>query len=502
MLRINLRRNSRLVTVILVISLLLLFCAQSKVLILKDPLILIDEAMYAEIAKNLLKEGKLGLDFWDNAYHAVGQQFYVYPPVAFYLLASWFKIFGFSILNQRLLTLFISIGFYLVFFFYAKSFFRGKYTHLPALIVLILLNIDPFFSQATRFGRLEIMVTFFGTIALFTFKKSYTEKIDPKLKPLWIICSGFFASLALLTHYIGIIFALSIITSCLIYEGINPLKAKSTRLFLGAFLMLPAIWAVSLLPNIASAKLQFLQATNGFVLYPGFLVLFWQNLYFKLIISCCILLSLAIFFYLTKSKNKTIIPLFSLMTFGWFINSLSYREWYFVYALPSLYLATIIILTRSFEASFRDSSKLLKDFIRITLSILVVTGIAYKIILISLNFGSDYNYDQFTEKILERIPEEKTVFLSSIPDPYYAIKERQRNIKIYEWPVVRIDTQDLLSLLDNSDYIVFSGVYNGSSTIIQSYLKINSDQITEIGSENQYQALVVKLKPREQRLHQ
>src|SRR3990167_9666327 len=185
----------------ILLALLTVFILQSTILIVKDPPVWPDEAIYADIAKNWMTDRRLGPDVWQDAYLGARQHFYSYPPIFLYSLGVWFKTFGFSIISQRLFSLTIGVAFAIVFFFFAKSFFKNN-PLLYALLPLFTLTIDPFFAQSTRISRPEIVVIFFGTVSLLMLRIPSSPKTNLKVRGLAVICSGVFSSLAFLTHFI------------------------------------------------------------------------------------------------------------------------------------------------------------------------------------------------------------------------------------------------------------------------------------------------------------
>ena len=140
-------------TRVLFAFLILIFIIQSKVLILKNPPVWPDEAIYADIVDNFINEKKMAPNIWQEAYPGATEHFYSYPPVFFYLLAGWVKLFGFSILTLRVFSVVSSAIFAVVFFSFAKLFFRGKNAAFYALLPIIGLSFDHFFAQFYLLSR-------------------------------------------------------------------------------------------------------------------------------------------------------------------------------------------------------------------------------------------------------------------------------------------------------------------------------------------------------------
>ena len=91
-------------------------------LLLKIPSIWSDEAIYADIAHNLISQNRLGYDLLGLTRIGLDQQTYWYPPIFLSTIALWFKLFGESIFIQRLLSVFISLCFLVMYYLLIKNY--------------------------------------------------------------------------------------------------------------------------------------------------------------------------------------------------------------------------------------------------------------------------------------------------------------------------------------------------------------------------------------------
>lgn len=100
------------------------------------------------------------------------------------------------------------------------------------------------------------------------------------------------------------------------------------------------------------------------------------------------------------------------------------------------------------------------------------------------------------------VPKNKTVFLSAIPDPYFGFKKkRDKQNKLYEFPVLKTDKKNYLKILNDSDYLIYTGSYETLvfGNFLQSYIEKNKEEVYYLNEPYQYQALIIKLKPKTKR---
>ncbi len=159
---------------LLLILILLFFGLSIKSLFLKEPAVWPDEAITADIAKNIVEKGQPSTELWQGLLKGVEKRASFYPPIFFYILAFWFKVNGLSIANQRLLTFVFSLGFLLIFYRFCQLILKSRSK--ISLLPLFLLTIDFTFVKASRISHPEIFVLFWGILALYFFTKSAKTK--------------------------------------------------------------------------------------------------------------------------------------------------------------------------------------------------------------------------------------------------------------------------------------------------------------------------------------
>lgn len=482
--------------VFFLVNILIIFFFLGIALLLKEPPIWPDEAIYADIVTNLIKEKRLGTDLWQGTIPGVENYALWYPPVFFYFLFFWFKIFGFSIINQRILSFLIAI---IVLIFYSLlvkkiiNIDKSK-TLFPAVVSLFALVVDVVFLKASRVSRPEIFILFFGFLSFWFFWQS----LNHRRSFFFVILSGLFSALAFLTHTIALFIPISILSFVLVKKKLPIFFSHQFYLFLVSFFMPIFIWFISIFPYFEILKKQMALAIQRKNLeWPWlWIALHDQPLTIKLIIVLYLVLTFLFLIISLMNKNDSKIFLTLIILFSWVFSTYGRMFWYFVFPVPFIYFSFALTFSEIKNNFFRQIYMLIFIF-------LIALNIKLNIDFISTQSNQNYSYNRFINNILKIVPENKTVFLSSIPDPYFGFKEKRGNKnRLYQFPVLKTEKEKYIKILNKSDYIIYTGSYE---TLIfgdlqQKYIEKNKEIIYPINEPYQYQALIIKLKPKNQRL--
>ncbi len=444
----------------------------------KEPPIWPDEAIYADVAHNLLKESRLGTDLWGQTIPGVKNHALWYPPAFFYSLAIWFKIFGFSIINQRLLS--VLMGFLLLLFIFLLR---------RSFLLLFLLGLDFTFLKAVKVSRPEIFILFFGIAATYFLQKYFSKKNQP----FFIFLSGLFSGLAFLNHTIGIFFFFSFLIFFLAKEKLKILKSKSFYFFLFGFSLAVFLWLISLYPNFDLARKQMALAAARKKIEKAW---FWIALHHKsramrLLHWSYLFTSLAFLVKTFFGKKNRDLLLIILLISSWLFSVAGRMFWYFVLPIPFLYLGLVDLIKET-------KNPKLKGFLLFFCLILSLLGLRINDRTLKSQPG---DYFQFLIKVSEVIPEGKTIFLSSVPDAYYAFKDKGNN-RLYEFPVLATAQENYLEILDDSDFVIYNGSYEQIifNDFLKNYLEKNTLKVHPLERENSFGAEVIELTPKNQRL--
>lgn len=118
-----------------------------------------DEAIYAQIAKEMLQSGN-----WITPHHEF-RPFYEKPPMLFWLTASFYQVFGINEFTARLAAALAGIGIVLL------SYLSGKriFNHWCGLISALILLSSFEFIQRSQFGTLDTLLACFMMLSIYSF---------------------------------------------------------------------------------------------------------------------------------------------------------------------------------------------------------------------------------------------------------------------------------------------------------------------------------------------
>lgn len=445
-------------SVALLILLVLFFLSLNLPHLLEFTPVWPDEAWISDVALNILKTGQPGTRIWGEIPDATKHALW-YPPIFLYLLAGWFKVFGFSIVIQRSLSVVITVIFISIFYIFSKFLISeesGKISNTKASLLAFLgstlLIIDPTFFKASVISRPEILVLDFITLSGFLLFKILSGKLTKTWEMVFLILSGLFIGLSVMTHFLAGIFLASFLLYWLFFIfNKKSFFDKNFYIFM-VFAFIPsAIWILSNLDNLNILKSQVMLLAQERTLIPS-----WLNLSFSILpltnrISYLLYLIVTFILftvYLMTKKNHLLIPLL-LSGAAWVFAYFGKIEWYAVYITPFVYIALILLLVYSIS---NKKGFLLKDLKYSVISIsviLFILGVNNYINIASYTNGK--SYFELEKKARLAIPKGKTVFLSSIPDLYYAFKP-DNSYQLYRLPLVEVNPDDFKKVLTKLDY--------------------------------------------------
>ena len=185
----------------------------------KFPVINGDENWFINPAYDLAMFGKMGTSMIYGSYN-IANFTYWQPPVFILLMATSFKLFGFGIMQARMVS--VSLGFLTVLFTYLLG--LKLYNKKIGILASLLLILNPLFFMISRNARMEIAVACFMVVALYcTFLALKESKLG------YYFAAAFFATLSFLSHPNGLIAILSVFLIILI-EKIDFKSLKMLKL--------------------------------------------------------------------------------------------------------------------------------------------------------------------------------------------------------------------------------------------------------------------------------
>lgn len=502
---------------------LLPFLIRTPLTFLTDPPPWPDEAIYVDIVKTLNETGTLATNIYGPAYPGMTKAATYYPPVYFYVLAEWTRLFGYSIIAVRMLSIIVmSIVLVLLFSLFLKL---SKNPWIAAAGLLILTT-DLFFTRTAKIARMESLVFLFGTAAIWLYAHHVggTHGRVPKINPVssktrkkpftmdslvsgtsiqgrnWIIFGreigdrphawlvGILAALAALTHPMGLLTHI-VIGLRIIFSKRSTLLTTSYQLltfiaptFIGALL-----WIVSMIPvwDIFRAQwaIQILRKT----LSEPYIFFLWRTNSAFLLVSLVVLIIFGVMLLFRHTRNAAILLGISI---GW---ALWGREmWYIAYITPFVAYAVVSLLK---EEKTRGIGLLLAGALIITnLHLLQDTQ---SLVMSPTSPISLTPYGAYTTAIADKIPKAARVLVSAIPDPSFGLSSYLAT-RPYEFIHDHVTKPEIYEKhLDTMDYLVLNLF---SDPILPAYAKANAEQETLV-DEGGYKVLVVKLVSKNQRKH-
>jgi len=510
----------------------------ASLLFLKDPLVWPDEAIYLDTAKTLSQTGRLATNIFGTAIPGLEQHSHWYPPLYFHLLSLWIKIFGSTIESIRWLSLLLAFFTLIIFFFTAQlitkdeQFISTPFKESPkeqvarqigrdriwsndytsgfniSLLAVLLLVFDFSFSRASRVARMDMFNFFLSTVSLFfLFLGLKNETQEFKKNFFFYLLAGIFSGLAVITHPLGFIAPVTAITYLLfiliahfsnIFEDGRTKDLKKIFLNL-ALILIPVflflfLWLFSMKDSfdlfLKQYHLQFLRKAPQ----APFVFEMWRsNHWWKVLFSLYGLITLLLFlnpFVDNQPKEKKVnLLLFLGITVSTVAILWGKEMWYPLYFQPFISLAFIFLL--------KNGGRLAKKIILVGMIFYFLAHINLFLTIVQ-QLGSDsYDYHQFSKSIAEKLPEKATVFLATIPDPYFDLTRLKKNLQFYEFPTVPISDAAYKKLLDTSDYLILNMMPDKR---IEDYMNKNLEEKIVVGESGQFLTTIFKLMPRNKRL--
>lgn len=469
---------------------IILFLFLSTSLLLFDPPIWPDEAIIADISRNLYTEHRLGTNLWQGFVDGVENHVYWWPPLFLYTNAILFAATGFSLTNQRLLTVFFSVIFLITYYLLLVQLLSSKKLQLkqflPGLTMMLLIT-DKTFLKASRWGRPEILVLALVFPALLFYAKTLVRKKVKNIN-LLLFFSGLFLGMATITHLIAISFAFPVISSMILKKRTGIYRFLGFYLFIIGFILPVSAWLLSIFPNYQILKNQLFLVSEYRLVSDSWINKVWNfspipekiSYLTYFFISLCFII-----FAFIRRQPQNLFLAFSLLSV-WIFVIIGKIETYPVFFIPLVFIAFAILFEKARSTFF-------KSLLSLTLFAVLVSNLYLYFESYKANLRTDESYRLMRDKILETIPAGKTVYLSSIPDAYFFF-ELGRN-KLYEFPAVKTSIQNYKKVLDESDYIIFNAFLDHPSVAnyLNTYVSRNLATVKQINLPNGTTILVIKL---------
>lgn len=449
---------------------------------LSNPPVWPDEAVYADSARHLLATGHLATNLFLNAVPGIQQSEEWYPPFYFYVLSFWMWIVGQGITSIRFLSFVIGIGCLGLYILLVKE-FLGKWSY--AWMGFVLLLLDASFNTALKIARMDILTLFFFILSLWLYLLA-----QKKERKWWYVATGVSLTLGVLTHPLGMIACISIGLFAICRDESLSKKILHLQLLFLPVCIGVVFWIVSIFPYFSFFLPQYQaqwvkKASESFYVF----ILLENNIAYWFLFLCYGILAV-ILGYLSFVKRvwKALFCFIGLLV-SVIILTWGKEIWYILFFQP---FTTLGLLT-SFYIANEQKNKAVKIG---AISALVI----YCVFSLHTSFSQviqqiDKNYESFSQAINKKIPNNSSVFITTIPDPYFSLSQRKNIILFEQIPETSISKKAYTHLLDSSDYIVINAAFDKR---IEEYIKKNSEETDSI-TQGGYNAYIVKLLPKNKR---
>lgn len=166
-------------------------------LLLLDPVVWPDEALFSSPALSLLRHGHLGTDVMAPYLPGIATRTYWMPPLYFVLLAGVFAVVGPGVFAMRSFTALTAAA------ALATTWRLGRRMGLDraaACVPVALLAVDGVFLRAARLGRMDMLAL---ALTLATWERALALRTCARQRDG--VLAGLFAGLAVLAHPLGVV---------------------------------------------------------------------------------------------------------------------------------------------------------------------------------------------------------------------------------------------------------------------------------------------------------
>lgn len=411
-------------------AILLIYLFHVRYGLLVDPPSWPDESIYTDIALNIKQGISQGSSLWQDYMPQAKNYALWYPRLYFHLLSIWLFLLPPTLLSLRALSV-ISGALVLILTFFISL----KLTHKLSLAIFIslALSLDYAFIRAARLGRPEILCLVLILSAVFLLIRSQKSGI-------WCLASGVLAALSALIHPLTLFAGLI---------SLPLIKTKAYFLYFWAgfsvVILVFALSSFSLLPTLF-LQFQTVYQRKTFELPWLILVLYQEPFVHRLIYFCYLVITLIFLASALKKRQFTYSIIFMALLAGWLQSLIGRMIWYSVAFIPFLYLATALLL--------KEKNILLRSYAHLSAVILISLNLYFSLNQTQIRNRQYTQIGEMTQEIIKLIPKGSRVLLSSVPDPYFALKDSGYQLR--EFPSLAIDPEQYLSILNQTEYVIFS----------------------------------------------
>jgi len=226
-----------------------------------------DEPFMLQTPYEVLHYGKFGQGMYRFLGGNIENTWRSLEPGCLLLLAGFFKLFGFGLLQARAFNLIAAAAILVVLFAIGRRLVNWR----AGIVAVILLASDPTFLERSRMVRTDFAPAMFGALAFYLY-----EVAEDRKKWRWYVASGLSAGLAVLCHPNLLYLAGAILLLIALRHGLRAIISKHSLQFLGALVAVLAYTIVTCLWDYKNLRLQYRDDPVHFGMVSGWT--WWQNM--------------------------------------------------------------------------------------------------------------------------------------------------------------------------------------------------------------------------------
>jgi Dolichyl-phosphate-mannose-protein mannosyltransferase len=424
-----------------------------------------DEALFADVAMHLLRQGALGTDLYQGFLPGLSTHYDLTPPLYPLFLSGVFRVAGFGLVPLRMASLLVGVGVLILLRDIAR---RSGMSPWLALVPPALLALDGVFLRGSLIGRMDMLTLALVLLAFRLQMALPTERASASNDRRRSFVTGMFCGLAILSHPMGSVaivattLAMAVVTAGRLLRrsrstGIAPTGAAPTLRFgfvlLGLGLcLLP--WALYVLRDPHSFVEQFgrqllRKSARDFwkVCLPMSLqqwgvggsavIAIWSAGFIGLVVA---------------AFRDTRLRILALGQFGLFALALPSCElWY------GLYLTPLTCLGVGYGVAGLGTRGVRQRVIGIAFAILAGSFTLQNAEHLARagRLATNRAYAPWCAAISRHIPEGATVLLDGLPTPYFGLADRSTlGLRLYPPEGFRVPAARSAQALDSVDIVI------------------------------------------------
>jgi 4-amino-4-deoxy-L-arabinose transferase-like glycosyltransferase len=467
-------------------------------LLLHDPPVWPDEALFANPVLNLLRHGHLGTDLMGGYLPGIETRTYWMPPLYYLALAPVFGSFGVGVMPMRVFSALTAAVVLALTYVIGR---RAGWGRTAACIAVAVLAVDAVFLRAARIGRMDMLAIALVLAALH-------QLLGRPAPARALIAAGVFAGLAVLTHPLAVIAPIAIVLSLLVFP-VAP--RRRTLLLFGAGVLTPLlVWGIYILADPAAFVAQFGAQLGRKGARDLFSLTFIKDSIWLIIsqynesgdlslgdprgAAATVWMLGTVGIFVMAIRHPAARPLAIAHLVAVLMVLYSHELWYPVYALPTLALGAGALVGPALE--HLPGRRLAAAVVLAALGWFALRNLSYEAGMRATwsSRGAAANYAVFCDRVGALIPPGSRVFVSVFPDVYLCLAGRHdltfRSFVPEHFPV---SEETYERVIDESDIIV-TGRWNpgGPADVIA---RRRGELVGEVGARRSYvyHALVYRM---------